>query len=199
VEREQQASSIGIGWLTGYGDQTEGIRMSNAGETAVERPVTWFVDQQIALGTWRPVELSPAVTGLPCTVTILEARRRSSFVKPWRMTAAEHRVTFCPPVWADLAIGSGACGYLCRECFLLLTHRIRRDPHRHLIYVNTDEMEAEVRAWLLSSERRPFHTLGLGIDCSDSLLYERHTGNARRFIPIFAIPGVIPRGVSSFC
>jgi DNA repair photolyase len=160
----------------------------------MEKPITWYVDRQIALGKWRPVELSPTVTGLPCPVTVLETKRRSPFVKPWRMTAAEHRATFCPPVWADLAIGSGPCGYLCRQCYLLLTHRIWRDPRRHLIYVNYDDMEAEVRAWLLSPERRPFHTLGLGIDCSDSLLYEGHTGNARRFIPIFADPESNPRG-----
>jgi DNA repair photolyase len=149
------------------------------------------VDRQIALGKWRPVELSPSITGLPRSVTILEAERASPFVKPWRM---KERSTFCPPVWADLAIGSGACGYLCRGCFLLLSHRIFRDPHRHLIYVNYDEMEQEVRAWLRSPERRPFHTLGLGIDCSDSLLYEGHTGNARRFIPIFADSESNPKG-----
>jgi len=160
----------------------------------MDRPITWYVDRQIALGKWRPVELSPTVTGLPRPVTVLETKRRSPFVKPWRMTAAEHHETFCPPLWADLAIGSGSCGYLCRNCYLLLTHRIFRDPHRHLIYVNYDDMEAEVRAWLLFPERRPFHTLGLGIDCSDSLLYEGHTGNARRFIPIFANPESNPRG-----
>ena len=39
---------------------------------------------------------------------------------------------------------------------------------------------------MLDPKRRPFHTLGVGIDRSDSLLYEGVTGHVRRLAPIFA-------------
>ncbi len=71
-----------------------------------------------------------------------------------------------------------------------------RDPWRHLLYDNYDDMEREVRQWLVDRCRRSVETLGLGIDCSDSLLYEGFTGNARRFIPLFANPASNPRGCS---
>ena len=38
----------------------------------------------------------------------------------------------------------------------------------------------------VTRDRQPQHTLGLGIDCSDSLLYEGMTGHARHLIPMFA-------------
>ena len=36
--------------------------------------------------------------------------------------------------------------------------------------------------------------VGLGIDCSDSLLYEGVTGHARRMIPLFASEEINPHG-----
>ena len=48
--------------------------------------------------------------------------------------------------------------------------------------------------WLRDPLRKPQHTLGLGIDCSDSLLYEGVTGHARRYIPLFADPARNPKG-----
>lgn len=69
-----------------------------------------------------------------------------------------------------------------------------RDPWRHLLYDNYDDLEQEVRQWLLDSRRRSVETLGLGIDCSDSLLYEGFTGNARRLIPFFSNPTSNPKG-----
>jgi len=93
--------------------------------------------------------------------------------------------TFCPPIWWDLAIGSGACGLGCRACFLMLTHRIKRDPLRHLLYDNTDAFTRAAEHWLRAPLRRPQHTLGVGIDRSDSLLYEGVTGHVRTLAPLF--------------
>jgi len=101
--------------------------------------------------------------------------------------------TFCPPMWCDLAIGSGACGYQCRACFLMLTFRVMRDPRSPLLYDNLEDFADSVDLWLSHPSRRPQHTLGLGIDCSDSLLYEGVTGHARRYIPLFADPVANPK------
>jgi len=46
----------------------------------------------------------------------------------------------------------------------------------------------------VSSQRKRAHTLGLGIDRSDSLLYEGLTGHARELIPWFADPQRNPKG-----
>lgn len=113
-------------------------------------------------------------------MTIIRAARSSEFIKH------DHhgdRDTFCPPVWWDLGIGSGACGLGCRACFLMLTFRSMRDLLRPVIYENVEEYWAASRAWLADPQRRRQHTLGLGIDCCDSLLYEGATGHARRLIP----------------
>jgi len=49
-----------------------------------------------------------------------------------------------------------------------------------------------VKAWLLKRTNRT--SLGLGIDCSDSLLYEGVTGYAKRLIPLFADSETNPFG-----
>lgn len=71
---------------------------------------------------------------------------------------------------------------------------------RPLIYDNINDFEEDVRRWLLAESwptrqegrkrvgRTRLDTLGLGIDCSDSLLYKGITGHARRSIPLFANP-----------
>ncbi|MCG3207219.1 MAG: hypothetical protein FOGNACKC_00819 [Anaerolineae bacterium] len=76
-------------------------------------------------------------------------------------------------------------GVLIHNCFLMLTHRIRRDPWRHLLYDNIDDFERDAEKWLLEPGRKPFHTLGVGIDRSDSLLYEGVTGMVRRLNLLF--------------
>ncbi len=158
-----------------------------------EKPVSWWVDQQVAMGEWRQVTLPPEITGLDAPVSILETERRSSFIKPWRMSTEDHLTSFCPPIWYDVAIGSGACGLQCRSCFLMLTHRIRRDPRRHLIYTNYNTMKRDIQAWLLDSKRRSTETLGLGIDCSDSLLYDRYTNISQWVIPMFGETSTNPK------
>lgn len=99
--------------------------------------------------------------------------------------------TYCPAHWADLAIGCGACGLRCRACFLNLTHRIKCDPSRHVVYENVEDYEMAVQRWLMKPNRR---NLGGGIDSSDSLLYEGVTGHIRRLGPLFASPETNPNG-----
>ena len=150
-----------------------------------------FVNEQIRKSIWREEIVPPAITGLPCSIIILRAARKTNLIKfDWH----GNRETFCPPIWYDLAIGSGACGYGCRICFLVLTFRALRDPLRPVVYENVDDFEQEVRKWLLNPERRYQHTLGLGIDCADSLLYEGVTGFARRIIPLFSDEATNPTG-----
>ena len=120
------------------------------------------------LGTLRPIEVYRA------------SRARNTLLKPWQASTDDE--SYCPSHWADIAIGRGACGLRCRACFLMLTHRTFADPSRHVLYENTGDYEQVVRKELM----RPGKNLGLGIDCSDSLLYEGETGHARRLIPLFA-------------
>jgi DNA repair photolyase len=107
-------------------------------------------------------------------------RAQNNILKPWQPDTNDN--SYCPAHWADIAIGRGACGFRCRACFLMLTHRTFCDPSRHVLYENVDDYKQVVRRELM----RPGLNLGLGIDCSDSLLYEGETGHARRLIPLFA-------------
>ncbi len=161
-------------------------------------PTSWYVDEMVAQGGYWREEMIPArVTGLSRDLTVLRARRKSDWiVSEWH----GDRTTFCPPLYDDLAIGSGACG-LCRACFLVLTHRIRRDPWRHLLYDNVEEFWPQAAAWLRGDGRYAYtrkactqRTLGLGIDRSDSLLFEGITGHARALAPLFASERSNPDG-----
>lgn len=151
--------------------------------TSAGKPITWYVDEQVEKGDWE-LEIIPAeVVGLSRPLTIFRASRSTNLISyAWHGDSN----TFCPPMWWDLAIGSGACGLGCRACFLMLTHRIRRDPWRHLLYNNVGEFAHAVEKWLIDPQRRPQHTMGIGIDRSDSLLYEGVTGHVRRLAPLFA-------------
>lgn len=151
--------------------------------TEAGRPLTWFVDAQVQSGAWQEELVPPEVSGLARSITVFRAPRRTNLiVYDWH----GDQQTFCPPMWWDLAIGSGACGLGCRACFLMLTHRIRRDPMRHLLYDNVEDFARAAERWLQASNRRWQHTLGVGIDRSDSLLYEGITGHVRRLAPLFA-------------
>ena len=123
------------------------------------------------------------MVGLSRPLTILRASRKTNLI-----TYSWHgdKETFCPPIWWDLAIGSGACGLGCRACFLMLTHRIRRDPFRHLLYDNLDDFINTTEKWLKNPNRIHCHTLGVGIDRSDSLLYEGVINHVRSLAPLFA-------------
>jgi hypothetical protein len=76
----------------------------------------------------------------------------------------------------------------------MLTFRAMRDPYRHLLYDNVEDLWAATRRWLSDPRRRRRDTLGLGIDRSDSLLYEGITGHAQHLAPMFAHPDTNPNG-----
>ena len=86
------------------------------GVTSKGRPIDWYVDKQVALGRWREQLIPAEVVGLGRPLTVLRAPRKSDLItREWYGS----RDTFCPPIWWDLAIGSGACGLGCRACWLL--------------------------------------------------------------------------------
>lgn len=160
-------------------------------------PTSWYVNEMVARRVWREETIPAETVGLSRNLTVLRASRKGGFiVSTWR----GNRQTFCPPLYDDLAIGSGACGQ-CRACFLILTHRIRRDPWRHLLYDNVERFWSEAASWLKSKDDYAYackasgrRTLGIGIDRSDSLLFEGITGHARNLIPLFADPESNPDG-----
>jgi DNA repair photolyase len=130
------------------------------------------------------VTLPPELVGLSCPITVFEAKRKSNFITRLKMRHEDRATTYCPiEQWSDLRIGSGACGLLCKRCFLVLTHRIKRDPHRHVIYTNYEDFERVVDKYL--KDQSQGMNLGAGTDCSDSLLYDRHTRITRWLVPIF--------------
>lgn len=174
-----------------------------------------FIDGEVERGAWTPLIVPPDVSGISRPMTIFLAEKPSGGMIKWSWHGDAE--TFCPPVWADLAIGSGACGFGCRSCFLMLTFRAMRDPLRPVVYTNGDDFEYQVRRWLRASTwgvdydevdvasgkriktkkmraRTRKDAIGLGIDCADSLLWEGVTGHARRLIPLFTDPRTNPLG-----
>lgn len=187
---------------------------------SADKPINSFVDEQVRSGAWREETLQPDMTGLPRPMKVYRAPRKQKRIKhDWHGGPSSAR-TFCPPRWYDVAVGSGACGLGCRFCFLMLTFRKMRDPMSPVLYDNYDEYERDMRSWLLADtwktdmsvsvrgeagapeelvpvrrvRRTALDAVGLGIDNSDSLLFEGVTGHARRFIPLFASPETNPRG-----
>src|SRR5947208_6129489 len=166
------------------------VNVRQIGRTAEGRTIDWYTIEQVQNGAWREEEIAQDISGLSRPITVYRASRKTNIITyDWH----GDKNTFCPPMWWDLAIGSGACGLGCRACFLMLTHRIRRDPWRHLLYNNFEDFYKAVTKWLLSPNRRRQHTLGVGIDRSDSLLYEGVTGHVRRFAPLFASLSANPK------
>jgi DNA repair photolyase len=160
------------------------------GLTKDRKPYDWMVKEQVRKGNWR-LEVVPAeLLGLKHPLEVFRGRRHGHIIKPW-LSSSRSGTAYCPAYWADLAIGRGDCGLRCRACFLIGTHRNFCDPSRHVVYENVEDYEKAVRKWLLRPNRR---NLGLGIDCSDSLLYEGVTGHAQRLIPIFSDPEANPFG-----
>ncbi|UCD29907.1 MAG: hypothetical protein JSV03_05375 [Planctomycetota bacterium] len=152
---------------------------------------TAYISEQIKKGEWRVGCIRANECGLTRDLPIfLASRKTNPIVHDWH----GDRNTYCPPLYWDLAIGSGPCGLGCRGCYLLGTFRDMRDPHQPLIYNNYSFLWEAVRKWLTSIDRRPWHSLGIGTDRSDSLLFEHITGHARHLIPMFADPRKNPRG-----
>ena len=140
-------------------------------------PITDFVEEQIRTGRWIEEEIPADVVGLERPLAVLRARRKSNLiVTKWH----GDRDTFCPPVWSDLAIGSGPCGLGYRACFLMLTFGA--------------EFVAAAAKWLANPQRRAVDTLGIGIDRSDSLLYEGVTHHVRNLAPLFGSAVTNPKG-----
>ena len=159
------------------------------GVTDDGKPFDWYVQKKVESGEWRLECIQPEVLGTTRPLEVYRATRHGKIIKPWM--PEDDDATYCPAHWADLAIGRGPCGYRCRGCFLTLTHRVFCDPSRHVLYENLDDYEAKGRKWLKKPNRK---NLGLGIDCSDSLLYEGVTGHARNLIPLFADQTTNPHG-----
>lgn len=174
-------------------DLFENFRQAEAGQiktTVTGRPIDWYVNNKVDVGKWREEVIPAEIVGLSRSLTVFRTPRKTNLVTyDWH----GDKNTFCPPIWWDLAIGSGACGLGCRACFLMLTHRVMRDPWRHLLYDNVDDFALASQKWLLDSSRKSFHTLGVGIDRSDSLLYEGVTGHVRRLAPFFASETANPK------
>lgn len=151
-------------------------------ETIAGKSISWFVEEQSANGAWQKETIPADIVGLNRDVAVFRAPRKTNLITyDWH----GDKNTFCPPMWWDLAIGSGACGLGCRACFLMLTHRVKRDPLRHLLYDNLDDFFRASEKWLQSPQRRRQHTLGVGIDRSDSLLYEGVAPHVRNLAPLF--------------
>jgi len=157
------------------------------GKTVDGKSFDDLVQRKIDSGDWRLECVRPDLLGLDMPLEILRATRRTRIIKPW--PAVDDAESYCPAHWADLAIGRGPCGLRCRVCFLIMTHRMFCDPSRHIVYENVEDHERAVQRWLKRPNRK---NMGLGIDCSDSLLYEGVTGHARRLIPLFASPETNP-------
>lgn len=176
---------------------------------------TSFIKREVERRAWTPLVVPPEVSGLPRPMTIFSAHRTPDTIVKWAFHGDAN--TFCPPHWADLAIGSGACGFACRSCFLMLTFRALRDPLRPVVYTNGDGFERETLRWLTAHHwaieyndvdpttgrkvsrtrlraRSAKDAIGLGIDCADSLLWEGVTGHARRLIPLFTDTKTNPFG-----
>ncbi len=145
------------------------------------KPFDHVVKDKVAKGEYQLQCLPAEILGTARPIEVYRATRaRGNIIKPWEFKTEDE--SYCPAHWADIAIGRGACGFRCRACFLMLTHRTFCDPSRHVLYENVNDYEQAVREEL----KRKGRNLGLGIDCSDSLLYEGETGHARRLIPLFA-------------
>lgn len=161
-----------------------------------QKLIDTFVNSEVQRGAWREEEIPPEVSGLARSIWVFRAKPSGKLIAhDWH----GDKQTFCPPMWWDLRIGSGACGLGCRACFLMLTFRAMRDPHRHVLYENEEGFAHATRNWLTAEVdekpvRRRQHTLGLGIDRSDSLLYEGVTGHARRLAPLFGNPDINKQG-----
>ena len=173
---ENENSTIGSGNNMALGTIRTKPKLTRSGES-----FDHVVRKRVANGDYR-LECIPAeILGVARPMEVYRAiRAKNNILKPWQPNTDDD--SYCPAHWSDIAIGRGACGFRCRACFLILTHRVFCDPSRHVLYENVNDYEEAVKNEL----KRPGSNLGLGIDCSDSLLYEGVAGHARRLIPLFA-------------
>lgn len=152
------------------------------GKTKDGKRFDFYVEEMVKRGLLRLQRVPKEILGTRRDLEIYRAERKGNFIVDWVNSAKDK--DYCCEYWADLKIGRGPCGYRCPDCFLILTHRVKADPSRHTLYENKQDFLAAVISWLHKPADRK--SLGLGIDCSDSLLYEGVTGYARSLIPLFA-------------
>lgn len=171
-------------------EDLRGLIVTRPGQTQDGRPFDSYEREQVKKGNWRLERISKDILGTPRDLEAYRAVRKTNFIVDWVNNAEDRQ--YCHEYWADLKIGKGSCGYRCPDCFLVLTHRTRANPSRHVLYENTETFINAARSWLLKPNQR--RSLGLGIDCSDSLLYEGVTGYARRLAPLFADAKTNPFG-----
>jgi len=82
-------------------------------KTHTQKPITTFVDGEVARGAWREEIIAPEISGVARPITVFRAQRTTNLITyDWHGDAS----TFCPPMWWDLGIGSGACNFQCRSC-----------------------------------------------------------------------------------
>jgi DNA repair photolyase len=154
------------------------------------KPFDFYIQEQVRRGELRLQRVPKEILGTPRDLEVYRAKRKTNFIVDWVNSASDK--DYCCEYWADLKIGRGPCGYRCADCFLILTHRVKADPSRHILFENTGGFVNAVKAWLLKRTNRT--SLGLGIDCSDSLFYEGVTGYAKQLIPLFADSETNPFG-----
>ena len=144
--------------------------------------MSWYVESLKDGETWREQTIPASVVGLDRDITVFRSSRQTNLITHDPHGDAQ---TFCPPMWWDLAIRSGCLRFRLQSMFLTLTHRAKRDPLRHLLYDNIDDFAGATEKWVTSAIRRHQRTLGVGIDRSDSLLYEGVTPHVRTLAPLF--------------
>lgn len=161
--------------------QSRDMIHTQPGLTRDGKPFDHVVKKKVANGEYRLQTIPANITGTLRPIEVYRATRaKNNIMKPWDPKTEDD--SYCPAHWCDIAIGRGACGFRCRACFLNLTHRSFCDPSRTVLYENIYDYAPAVLKEL--TKRGP--NIGLGLDCSDSLLYEGVTGHARTLIPLFA-------------
>lgn len=118
------------------------------------------------------------LTEMPNGFQVYLAERKGKWIELFDRTP---RGIFCPHFWV-LAVSSGSCGYLCKDCFLRGTYRGMRDPRCPVLYTNLDDMQAEVEQWIDKTEGPAVLNDG---ERGDSLLYDPWIGVSKRLIPLF--------------
>jgi len=119
-------------------DELQKIR-TTPGATSGGKPFDHLVRREAASGNWGLECVKADVLGLERPLEIYRAVRKTNLIKPWQRS--DDAESYCPAHWADIAIGRGACGFRCRACFLMLTHRLFCDPSRHVVYENVEDFE----------------------------------------------------------
>jgi hypothetical protein len=126
------------------------LRISTPNQVALRygKLFNHVVQEKVAKGEYRLQCIAAEILGTPRPIEVYRATRApNTILKPWQANTDDD--SYCPAHWADIAIGRGACGFRCRACFLMLTHRTFADPSRHVLYENVGDYEQVVRKELM--------------------------------------------------